>query len=463
MQILITIALVIIAILLFELIIFSHEFGHFITAKKSGVKVNEFSLGMGPKLFGFTKGETTYTFRAFPIGGFCAMEGEDEDSLEPRAFNNAKIWKRMIIIIAGAVMNIILGFVMMFAYTVQSDSFSSTTVNQFYPNSVTANCGLQAGDTITSINNYSVWNSRDLQFAMATMKCSEVDGKSLEIYKQDCASEACNVFNQILTDNENLSDSDSEALFNTLSDGCSDINNAESKEDAYKILTDTAYALYDVVYDADTIDFTVPEIEEKDTRLRYTSDVTVIRDGEELELKDVQFFTFYASEEDQSEGKTSLAFDFTVTSIDKTIGSVLNETISQTCSMAKMVWTSLVWLVQGRFSFTDLSGPVGIATAVTQVASIGLETGFLDAVNNILFVMILITVNLGIVNMLPFPALDGGRFLFLLIEWIFRKPIPRKAEQIVNSIGFALLMIFMLVITFKDVWQLITGTMPGIS
>ncbi len=141
MQILIIIALVIIGILLFELIIFSHEFGHFITAKKSGVKVNEFSLGMGPKIFGFTKGETDYSLRLLPIGGYCAMEGEDEDSADPRAFNNAKVWKRMIIIIAGAVMNIILGFIMMFAYTVQADSYASTTIGGFNPNSVSANCG----------------------------------------------------------------------------------------------------------------------------------------------------------------------------------------------------------------------------------------------------------------------------------------------------------------------------------
>ena len=102
-----------IAVLLFELIIFVHEGGHFIAAKKSGVKVNEFSLGMGPKLFGFTRGETTYSFRLFPIGGYCAMEGEDEESDNPRAFNNVKIWKRMIIVVAGAFMNIVLGLILM--------------------------------------------------------------------------------------------------------------------------------------------------------------------------------------------------------------------------------------------------------------------------------------------------------------------------------------------------------------
>lgn len=460
MQILIIIALVIVGVLLFELIIFSHEFGHFITAKKSGVKVNEFSLGMGPKILSFKRGETDYSLRLLPIGGFCSMEGEDEESPEPRAFNNAKIWKRMIIIIAGAVMNIILGFIMMFAYTVQADSYASTTIGGFNPNSVSANCGIEAGDKITELNGYSIWNSRDLQFAMATMNCKNVDGKTLQIYKQDCAQESCAVYNKILDDNKNIDDSTVDKLFEILSDGCSKINASSSKEDAYNIYKQTGESLYNEYYKGKKT-FEPVNIKEDDTRLRYTSDVKVIRDGEEIELKDVQFFTYYQDDEDRKEGKTSLAYDFSVTEIDKTFGTVIGETVSNTCSMAKMVWTSLVWLVQGKFSFTDLSGPVGIATAVTQVASIGLETSFMDAFNNILYVMIMITINLGIFNMLPFPALDGGRFLFLLIEWIFRKPIPRKAEQIVNSIGFALLMVFMLVVTVKDVWQLVTGTMPG--
>lgn len=460
MQILIIIALIIIGILLFELIIFSHEFGHFITAKKSGVKVNEFSLGMGPKIFGFKRGETDYSLRLLPLGGFCAMEGEDEDSAEPRAFNNAKIWKRMIIIIAGAVMNIILGFIMMFAYTVQADSYASTTIDGFYPNSVSANCGIEVGDKITELNGYSIWNSRDLQFAMATMTCKEVDGKSLEIYRQDCTRAACNAYNSVLNDNENIDDSTLSKLYKILTDGCTSINSAASKEAAYNIYKQTGEDIFTEYYNGKK-SFEPEKIEEEDTRLRYTSDVKVIRDGEEIELNDVQFFTYYQSEEDEQEGKTSLSFDFVVTKIDKNFGSVISQTVSNTCSVAKMVWTSLVWLVQGRFSFTDLSGPVGIATAVTQVASIGLETSFLSAFNNILFVMIMITINLGIFNMLPFPALDGGRFLFLLIEWIFRKPIPRKVEQIVNSVGFALLMVFMIVVTFKDIWQLITGTMPG--
>ena len=127
MQVLTTIGLIVIGVLLFEFIIFAHEFGHFITAKRSGVQVNEFALGMGPKLISFKKGETRYSLRAFPIGGFCAMEGEDQSSDNPRAFTNAKVWKRMIIIIAGAVMNILVGFVLMFVVTINQTSFVGTT------------------------------------------------------------------------------------------------------------------------------------------------------------------------------------------------------------------------------------------------------------------------------------------------------------------------------------------------
>lgn len=457
MQILYTVALIVIGVLFFTLIIFSHEFGHFITAKLSGVKVNEFAIGMGPKIFGFRKGETLYTIRIFPIGGFCAMEGEDEDSDEPRAFNNAKVWKRMIIIIAGAVMNILLGFILMFAYTVQADSYVSTTVSQFPPNSYSANCGLEAGDQIVEVNGYSVWNTMDLQFAIATLQCQEVDGKTLEVYKQDCTNNAYDIYSQLAVDNK-LEGEEAQSYYNLVCSGAEKINSAQSKQESEQYLEDICADLYGY-FGID--DYEVPKITEQVKRPRFVADLKVIRNGEKITLNDVQFMTGYRNAEDEKAEKPSVSIDFFVEEIEKNVGTVLTQTFTNTCSMAKTVWTSLVWLVQGRFSFSDLSGPVGIATAVTQVASQGLESSFGAAVNNILYVMILITVNLGIVNMMPFPALDGGRFLFLVIEWIFRKPIPRKAEQIVNAAGLVLLMLFTIVISFKDVWQLFTGTFPG--
>ena len=238
--------MIIIAVLLFELIIFIHELGHFIAAKKCGVKVNEFSLGMGPRLFGFTKGETTYSFRAFPIGGFCAMEGEDgpeedvtlseeelselseeeraglqqfdaavkEQELEAslctvdeaaapaaelsadgeaalakdtsRPFYNASVWKRMIIIIAGATMNIVLGLVLMFVTLIPKDTFVSTDVAMTQPVSFSTITGLQPGDQIVKINGYDVNTYTDFSFQLYTLPLSDIDSDDLSIYKEDC-------------------------------------------------------------------------------------------------------------------------------------------------------------------------------------------------------------------------------------------------------------------------------------
>lgn len=464
MQILVTIALIVIGVLLFEFIIFAHEFGHFITAKRSGVQVNEFALGMGPKIFGFKRGETKYSLRLFPIGGYCAMEGEDEDSENPRAFVNAKIWKRMIIIVAGAFMNFVVGFLLMFIVIVQMPSYESTTVEQFVPYSYTANSGLEAGDKIVGINGYPIWNVRDLQFAIQTLQCVEVDPASVTVYKQDCCSNAYNICADIVNNNEllgrELTDDEVNKLVEVLQNGTSKINGVETKEEAYIILKDTIDGYYSTLGITDKTKYQYPAIEERDSRRRFMADVTVERNGEKVELKELQFYSYYATEEDIENDKPSVSVDFYVETIDKNFGTVIEQTVSQTLTLAKTVWQSLIMLVQGRFSFNDLSGPVGITKAVSVVASEGLKTSFGDAVNNIIFIMALITVNLGVVNMLPFPALDGGRFVFLLIEAIFRKPVPRKFEYIVNGVGLAILLIFIAIISVKDIWQLITGTFP---
>lgn len=465
MQILITIALIIIGVLLFEFIIFAHEFGHFICAKRSGVQVNEFALGMGPKLFGFKKGETMYSLRLFPIGGYCAMEGEDEESANPRAFNNAKIWKRMIIIVAGAFMNFVVGFLLMFVFLVQQPSYESTVVQAFVPQSFSANSGLEIGDKIVSVDGYSVWNSRDLQFGIQTSQCKNVDPDSLVVYKEDCAGEAFKAAYNLVNDKEllggELTDDELSKINAVLSEGCTQINKAQSKDEAYAILKTTVDGFYSAVGKADS-NYDYPEIERRDSRRRYCADLEVIRDGKKVKLENVEFYSYYGSEEDVKADKVRVSIDFYVEPIEKNFGTVISQTFSQTTSLAKTVWQSLIMLVQGRFSFADMSGPVGITKAVSDVASQGLETSFLSAVNNIIFIMALITVNLGVVNMLPFPALDGGRFVFLVIEAIRRKPLPRKFEYIVNAVGLAILVLFIIAISVKDVWQLVTGSFPSV-
>lgn len=448
-SVLTTIALILIGVLLFELIIFIHEFGHFITAKKSGIKVNEFSLGMGPKIFSFGKGETKYSLRIFPIGGFCAMEGEDEESPEPRAFNNAKVWKRMIVVIAGAVMNIILGFVLMFVVVVQQDAYTSTEVQSFPATSFSSCTGLQSGDVIKEINGYGISTSMDFNYPISTAELKTVDGSTLEIYIEDCGNNLYNMAVSLVQDKNNkLSDEQVSKVNELLSKSTNEIVKAKSKEDAFYVYEN----YYKEINDACGIkDYKVEKIVEKETRKRYTADILVVRNGEEKLLKNVQFFTY--TTKDNSDPQVSI--DFYVKPIEKTFGSVISQTFKQTISTCKMIYASLGGLLTGKFGLKDMSGPIGIASAVTTVASESLSSGFMSAVNSIIYVMMIITVNLGLFNMLPFPALDGGRFVFLIIEAIRGKSVPRKVEAIVNGIGMGLLILLMILITANDIFKLI--------
>ena len=345
--------LIIIGVLLFELIVLIHEGGHFVAAKLSGVKVNELALGMGPKLFSFTKGETKYSLRLLPIGGYCSMEGEDEESDNPRAFGNKPVWKRIIIVAAGAVMNIILGLLMTLTMVLQQPYYASTTVSVFDENAVTSDY-IQVGDKLEEIDGYPIWNSMDIAFALGTCK-------------------------------------------------------------------------------------------------NYEPNIKVNRNGQSIDLGNVPLYTY------DNNGETTIARDFYVEPVEKNFLSVCGETIGQTVSTVRMVYASLVGLVTGKFGFNEMSGPVGVASAITTVASQGLESSFLDAFNNILYIMMILTINLGIFNLLPVPALDGGRLLFLLIELVRRKPVPQKYEGVIHGIGFALLMVFMLAVTFNDIVRVFTG------
>ncbi len=333
------------------MIIFLHEGGHFITAKLSGVKVNEFALGMGPKLIKFQKGETLYSLRLFPIGGFCAMEGEDSDSEDDRAFGNKPVWKRMIIVSAGAIMNILFGLVLMMITLAPNKYFASTKIAVFADNA-TSSQQLQVGDNIRTINGYKIDTVTDLSFALATAKSNKLD-------------------------------------------------------------------------------------------------MTVERNGETLHFSEVRLPTV------KKDDKEILQLDFKLLAIDNNFGNLVSQTFMQTWSTIKMVWGSLIGLIRGQFSLNEVSGPVGMTSAISQATASGLERSFMDGLLNLIYVMMIITVNLGVVNLLPIPALDGGRLVFLIIEAIRRKPIKPEHEGYVHAIGMLLLFAFMIIISIKDVVQLI--------
>lgn len=346
--------LILFSVLLFGFIIFIHEFGHFFTAKLFGIRVNEFALGMGPKLFGFQKGETSYSLRLFPIGGYCAMEGEDEESNDENAFYKKAVWKRMIVVAAGGILNIVLGLVLVFILTCQQESFGYPVIAKFADNSVLQTAGMQEGDVFHSIDDYRIYTDRDLNFALAF---ADPNGMDIKVKRGD----------EILT----------------------------------------------------------------------FSDVSLLSSDEN--------------------GNAVTQIDFYILGKNPTFLSTLQKTVGETVSTARMVWKSLLGILSGRFGLNDLAGPIGTAQIITEAASQGLSVSFLNAINNILMVMSLLTVNLGLVNLLPIPALDGGRLLFLLVEGIFRKPVPQKYEGWVHTAGFVLLIGLTILISFNDVFRLITG------
>ncbi len=335
-----------IAILLFLVLIIIHEFGHFIAAKLLGVKVNEFAVGFGPKLFSKQIGETKYSANLIPLGGYCAMEGEDEGSDDNRAFCNKSAIRRFLIVVMGAVFNLILGFIIIAIILAPTDKFSSTVIAEFTDEAVSVNSGLAVDDEILEVDGRKIFTTYDLGYAFTNTP----DGKI---------------------------------------------------------------------------------------------DMTVLRDGKKVNLQDVEFAT------SEIDGIKYLDVDFYVYGIEKTFGSYIVETGKTAISYCAVIWRSLIDLISGKYGISAMSGPVGVTAAIGTAAKQNLM--------NILPIMALITINLGIFNLLPLPALDGGRLLFIFIEIIFRKPVPQKYESVVHTVGFILLIGFMLFITAKDIWTLIIG------
>lgn len=436
--------------MIFELIIFIHEFGHFITAKKCGVQVNEFALGMGPKLFQFKKGETTYTLRLFPIGGYCSMEGEDTESDSERAFGNKPVWKRMLIVLAGAFNNIILGLIMMMILMVQSPAFSSTTVADFSQAAFTSKSGMQVGDRILDIGGYKIYSSRDISFSLAMLQVQTVDGDDFSIYKEDCGYTLVRQYSALSADD--YSEEELNQISEVFNNGVEELNVCTTKEEADKITAETQNRINEL----SGVAYKEEEREYMAERKRFRTNVEVERNGEKVTLENVDFYTYLGDD-----GNPAIALDFSVEPIEKNFLTLMSESFKSTVSVVRMIYKSLWGLVTGTYGMNDMAGPVGAASVVTQAAQVGLETGFLDAVNNIVYMMMIITVNLGIVNLLPLPALDGGRFFFMLIELIRRKPVPAKYEGWVHAAGFLLLLGMIVVITFNDIIRLVTGSGLG--
>lgn len=345
---------ILLAILAFGLLILLHELGHYLTARLFGVAIKEFSIGMGPRLFGYTSKKTgiDYKLCLLPIGGYVAMVGEDEESDDPNALSKKPAWQRLIIMAAGGVTNLFLGFLLiLLTVSLVSSNLVTTTVDRFpeYEDGRVASSyteGLRSGDIIR-----------------------KVDGRRVRI----------------------------------------------GAELDYEIMRRG-------------IESVTLEIE---------------RDGAVLILENFDFRTYV----DEASGQTLGGRDFYLTVEEGDLSGILRHTLVRSVVTVRMVWESLYDLITGRFGIEAVSGPVGVTGVMVETA----KTGII----NFLYLVAVISLNLGVVNLFPLPALDGGRILFLGIAAIIRRPIPEKVEGIIHFAGLLLLFGLMLFITGKDILQLI--------
>ena len=352
-----TIVYILAAILIFGFLIAIHELGHFMTAKLCGVRVNEFALGMGPALWQKKKGETVYSLRAFPAGGYCAMEGEEEDSDDPRALNQQGFWAKLLIFVAGAAMNFLTGLLIILVLYSGAKAFYMPTITDFAEDCPLQG-DLQVGDTLYAI-----------------------DGERVYVY------------------------SDVSLLFS----------------------------------------------------LNHTGvfDLTLVRDGEKVTLRD------YPLERNtylDQQGNPYTGYGLYFGAEEATFGSKLSYTWRNTLDFVRMVRLSLKMLLTGEAGVRDLSGPVGIVSTITEV---GQESGsFRAAAENIAYLGALIAVNIAVMNLLPLPALDGGKIFFLVVNAVamalLHKQIPAKYENAIHFAGLVLLLGLMAVITFSDIFKLFT-------
>ncbi len=335
---------ILIAILAFGIMIFLHELGHYLAARACKVKVLEFAVGMGPKIFSRTSKKTgiVYSLRLLPIGGFTAMQGEDGEDPDPNALVNRPRWQRLIVLFAGSFMNIVSGVIAMFVFLCLTGQVGSSVVARFNENSVSSQW-LKVGDEILSI-----------------------EGKTMVDYTD--------IYNTILLDG------------------------------------------------VDPLD------------------IEVLRDGKKLLLEDVTFAT------EVTEGMKIGSLDFSFLGVRPSLGILLKQTATQSLSTVKMIYKTLVDLLSGRYGMDAVSGPVGTVSVISDAVSSGIEP--------LLYLFTFISLNLGVMNLLPLPALDGGRILFTLVECVIRKPLNPKFETYVHIAGMVLLLGFMAVITIFDVIKL---------
>ena len=426
---------ILLAIVIFSLIILFHEFGHFIVAKANKIRVNEFTLGLGPTIVGFKKGETKYCLKLLPFGGSCVMDEDVEaEAGDDRAFNNKSVWARLSVVAAGPLFNFIMAFILALVI-ILIIGYDRPVVNYVEEGSAAYEAGLQEGDVILKLNGSKVKLSREVSFEQSIFPEETME---LVVERQE-NGKTVNKTISIKPDKiENYMVGisfyeDSRMVYGVNEDSPAEKGGMKASDEIIAI-NGTEVSTYE-------------EISESIKQCGGENlDFTVMRDGKEVSLSITPEYVVSYSH----------GF-YTDTNINREKNGILKAVqygFYEVGYWIDTTLTSLKLLVTGGVGFDQVSGPVGIVSVIGDTYNESKQDGWLYVFLNMTNLAILLSANLGVMNLLPIPALDGGRILFFLIEGITGKKLPQKVEGIIHMIGFALLMLLMIVVLGNDILKL---------
>lgn len=452
---------IIVALLVFTLLIVVHEFGHFLAARKCGVPVEEFSIGMGPALYKHQGKNTLFSIRLFPIGGYCKMTGEEEASDVPDAFCNKGVWQRILIVVAGALFNIIFAIIVLMILP----NFSlvvSQNVAEVLENSPAYEAGIEKGDKIIGSNGKKHSLCDDTIFDITVSK-NDTDTIDLLVEKDNEVKivSVNYVPSLLITDKADEADILKVGTYITTINGKSikDISNIKkeisskndkTKEDEEDVEAEEFEELENV--EEEIVEEVSEETSETDEEKEETVKVivTLLNDENEYELNEADIEILKNNSANRS-NYIGLGFEYEKLNPLQCMGYGLKRTRYYITSTYK----SFALMFSKKVSKDQIAGPVGIIKMFGDSYEEGIVRGFGVALYNVFALAAMISINLGVINLLPLPALDGGRFVILLVEVVRRKPMDLEKESWIHFVGFVLLMILMVLIIFNDVTNIV--------
>ncbi len=424
---------VLVALLALSLLIFIHELGHFLAAKAVGIKVLEFSLFMGPKLFSIKKGETVYALRLIPMGGYVKMEGEEESSDDPRAFSNQLPGKKALVVSAGPIMNILFAFIFAMIF-LTSTGFYTTKITELIGDSPLKKAGVEVGDLFLSYGGRKIYDpASDINIFMYGE-----DGTDKEIvyYDTSAGRKVTKTITPGRTATRYRLGFTARVVDNMGSNIIEMVEIDSPLEKAGVKREDKVIRLDDTEVSTTQEISTYLNVTRPDKEAPVT--VTVERNGEILTFENIKpFADFSYTLGLDLEHKQGNFFEVAKASFRYSVSTIRN------------VLISLRWLFNGTISFKELSGPVGIIGTVGSVVET--KQPAREILLNLIYLCSYISINLGIMNLVPFPALDGSMLLILLIEKIRGKPLPQEKVGMVSMIGFVLLICVLIATLFNDI------------